>query len=64
MTSDTKTLRYYGTNPTSFPPEAEATMEKCREEQHPERYIRVLGRCYEEYGCTKCGYAYRIDSSD
>lgn len=38
-------------------------IEKCGELSHHPRERR-LGRCYNLYTCEKCGFSYRIDSSD
>lgn len=32
--------------------------------EHTMRHTANLGRCYNEYTCTKCGYVETIDSSD
>jgi len=31
---------------------------------HEVKHTRNLGRCYNEYQCTKCGWTYAVDSSD
>jgi hypothetical protein len=31
---------------------------------HKHQRHRNLGRCYNEYTCTDCGYSYTVDSSD
>jgi hypothetical protein len=35
-----------------------------RECTHANCTTRNLGRCYNEYTCTDCGYTWTIDSSD
>ena len=31
--------------------------------QHPGYYVKLVGNCLTEYGCTECGYKYLVDSS-
>lgn len=32
--------------------------------EHEMKHTRNLGRCYNEYTCSKCGYVEQIDSGD
>lgn len=31
--------------------------------ESPYYYVKTVGNCLTEYGCTECGYKYLVDSS-